>query len=135
MYIPAMHALFATLVVLGAVDLSWVEVSSPPAIGPVLPYTRAPERFFEGAPPLAELAQAGPTPRARLWGAYDAQHVYLHVEVRDPAHVNSRAGAAIYDGDALQVSVDPHGAVAPNLSPRADFLAPGALYAAFALTP
>jgi hypothetical protein len=130
-----MHALFAASVMLAAPGVTWVEVSTPPATGLTLPFAADANALATVAPPLADLAQAEPLPRARVWGAFDTQAVRLHVEVQDPAHVNDREGAALWDGDALQISIDPHGATAPNLSRHADFIDVGALYATFALTP
>ncbi|HET6346439.1 MAG TPA: hypothetical protein VFH51_16015, partial [Myxococcota bacterium] len=134
MYIPDMHALFAASLMLAAPGVAWVEVSSPPAAGLTLPFVTDANAYFAALPPLVELAQAEAQPRARVWGAFDTHAVRLHVEVSDPAHINDREDAAIWDGDALQVSIDPHGAIAPNLSRLADFIDVGALYAAFALT-
>src|SRR5688572_24111393 len=98
MYIPDMHALFAASVFLAAPGITWVEVSNPSTPGPTLPFAADANAFHVGAPPLVELAGAEPLPRARVWGAFDAQAVRLHVEVDDPAHVNDREGAGIWDG-------------------------------------
>jgi hypothetical protein len=64
----------------------------------------------------------------------DDKALYLRVGVMDAHAYNVQTGSTIWDGDAIQVSLDPVAAPSPALGDDADMLPAGALFAAFAQT-
>jgi hypothetical protein len=68
------------------------------------------------------------------WGAVTTRALRLYVVVRDAHHTNTRTGAAIWDGDALQIGIDLRGEGAGVLPPSTPRVGPSGASITFALT-
>lgn len=80
------------------------------------------EPVWQDRAPIVQLRDAAaPGLEATLRAAMDATQLMLHVVVRDAIHVNHQQGANIWDGDAIQLSIDGRGDGAPGLLARSDF--------------
>lgn len=114
--------LWATgLVVAGAAEAAerraevpWLRVRasgppSPRAGALLLPYQDAGPAAFRPGAEAAHLGGPDPAFAADVWLAQGALGLQVAVEVRDPSHDNGQEGAALWDGDAVQLGLHPLG--------------------------
>ncbi len=114
----------------------WVQPATAqdiPGEVPEIPWHDAEPSLWSHAP-LAHLSEGPNDPNALIWVAMTQQFFYLHVVVADVHHINDQTGDAIWNSDAIQVSIDPRGAGKTLERQDPQVLQLGSLNASFALT-
>jgi hypothetical protein len=101
---------------------------------PVIAWVTETDESWKAGQPMFRLSEGTEDASATGWGAVTTRALRLYIVVRDAHHSNTRTGAAIWDGDALQIGIDLRGegaGVLPSSTPR---VGPSGASITFALT-
>ena len=101
--------------------------------GRLIPWTGDELELLE-QPPLFELQSAASETRARGWMSAHIHGFIMSIMVRDDRHVNTRQGADIWDGDAIQLGIDADGSGVGSRDPGSAFVGPNDASITVALT-
>ncbi|MGD2175433.1 MAG: hypothetical protein PVJ27_08525, partial [Candidatus Brocadiaceae bacterium] len=91
------------------IEIVELPAGAAPAELPLAPWVRPGDTGWQEGDPAFEISDPEGDARAGGWFAVTDRHMLMKIIVRDDVHVNTREGADIWDGDALQIGVDARG--------------------------